>query len=233
MRYRFDRRTGVGLTVVRLTLCFAIATALLALAQGIPAPESEPKLAVGVLVDTSLHQQNVGEFERQAIDSIAQQLDGVATDTFLFTYSDRVKLLQDWSPPAIGLKAASPQIQLERGENKHPATLLYDAINAALLKLGAQPGSSSRVLIVIGEGNDAGSSVKYSQIRKLARSNHVQCFALLVADHNLIGGRVRHYGWYLYDLASATRGAGYDIEHSHKHLEKALKNVLKKMRQNE
>lgn len=235
MRWR-TWRTGVDTPVVRLTLCFAIATALIpAQAQDIAAPEKEPKLAVGVLVDTSLHQQDVIEFEREVVDSIAEQLGGTAADTSLFTYSDKVKLLQDWSPLAIGLKAASPQIRFDGDENnKHPATLLYDAINAALLKLEAQPGSSSRVLVVIGEGNDSGSSLTYSQIKTLAKSSHVQCFALLIADHNLMGGRVRHFGWYLYDLASATNGAGYDIEQSHKHLEKALKDLAKRaIRKNE
>jgi hypothetical protein len=87
---------------------------------------------------------------------------------------------------------------------------------------------------VIGEGNDSGSSLTYSQIKTLAKSSHVQCFALLIADHNLMGGRVRHFGWYLYDLASAPNGAGSDIEQSHKHLEKALKDLAKRaIRKNE
>lgn len=236
MRYRFVGKLGLGLALPHLVvLCFAIATAVASplLAKGNAPPGSERRVKVGVLVDTSLHQKKVIEFQRQAVDSIAEELGGVAADTFLFTYSDRLTLLQDWSPVTVGLKTASPLIRLDGQENKHPATLLVDAINAALLKLGAQPEDGLKALIVIGEGNDARSSVKYSQVKKLARSNHVQCFALLIADHNLMGGRVRHFGWDLYDLASATKGAGYDIEHSRKRLEKALKNVLERIRQNQ
>jgi len=50
-----------------------------------------------------------------------------------------------------------------------------------------------------------------------------------VADHNLIGGRVRHYGFDLYDLASATKGKAYDIERSRKNFDKAVRDVLKRV----
>lgn len=70
---------------------------------------------------------------------------------------------------------------------------------------------------------------RYSQIKKRAQSAHVLCFVLLVADHNLIGGRVRHYGFDLYDLASSTKGRAYDIERSRKNLNKAVRDVLKRV----
>jgi hypothetical protein len=41
---------------------------------------------------------------------------------------------------------------------------------------------------------------------------------------------VRHFGFYLYDLAGATKGAGYDIEASRKHLDKAIGNLLERIR---
>jgi hypothetical protein len=74
-----------------------------------------------------------------------------------------------------------------------------------------------------------GSVTRYSQIKKRSQYAHVQCFVLLVADHNLIGGRVRHYGFDLYDLASATKGKAYDIERSQKNLAKAVRDVLKRV----
>jgi hypothetical protein len=69
----------------------------------------------------------------------------------------------------------------------------------------------------------------YSQIKKLAESGHVQCFALLVASHDLIGARVRHFGFDLYDLAGATKGNAYDVGASRKHLDKAVKDMLKRI----
>lgn len=200
-----------------------------ALGQANAEKTTKPRLLLGVLVDTSPHQKNVIGFEREALNSISEQFGGMATESFVFTYAGEVKLVQDWSASAIGLKSASSLIGLDFQNGKYERTQLYDAINAGLLKLGSPTESASRILIVIGEGNDSGSSVRFSQIKKLARSNQIQVFAMLVADHNLMGGRVRHFGWDIYDLASATKGAGYDIEHSHKNLDKALRKVLKRI----
>jgi hypothetical protein len=118
---------------------------------------------------------------------------------------------------------------LEVEDAKNGRTLLNDALKAALLKLGARNDSDSKALIVIGEGNDLDSTAKYSQIKKLAESGHVQCFALLVASHDLIGAGVRHFGFDLYDLAGATKGNAYDVGASRKHLDKAVKDMLKRI----
>ena len=102
-----------------------------------------------------------------------------------------MRILQDWSPLDSGLKKVSAQIELDAESGKSGRTLLYDALNLALLaSVGGNP-ANSKVLIVIGEGNNAGGTTKYSQIAKHAKTAHVQCFALLVADHNIMGGRVR------------------------------------------
>jgi hypothetical protein len=100
---------------------------------------------------------------------------------------------------------------------------LYDALDVALVKLDTGNGANSKILIVVGEGNDVRSVTGYSQIKKRAESAHVRCFVLLVADHNLIGRRVRHFGFELYDLASATKGKAHDIERSRKNLDKAIR----------
>jgi hypothetical protein len=102
-------------------------------------------------------------------------------------------------------------------------------LNLALLEFVGGNPANSKVLIVIGEGNNSGGATKYSQIAKHAKTAHVQCFALLVAAHNLMGGRVRHFGFYLYDLASATKGKAYDVGRSRKNLDKAIADVRKRV----
>ena len=214
---------------VVLLVLFEIATCAGVFAQGAVGSEMKPRVSLVVLIDTSGHQKKVIEFEREAVNSLADAFASVATEGFVVGYGNEVEILQDWSPLDKGLKKVSPRIELDVESRKSQRTLLYEALNVALQKLAAREGSNSKVLIVIGEGNNAGGALKYSQIAKLAKTTHVQCFALLVADHNLIGGRVRHFGFYLYDLASATKGKAYDIERSRKNLDKAIRDVLKRV----
>jgi hypothetical protein len=183
-----------------------------------------------VLIDTSMHQKKVLEFQREVVDAIADGFSGVATESFVVRYGDGVETLQNCSPPDPGLKKISTRIELDAESGKNPRTLLYQALIAGLLKLGTGNSTNSKTLIVVGEGNNAGGAIKYSQVARLAKSTHVQCFALLVADHNLMAGRVRHFGFYLYDLASATKGKAYDAGSSRKNLDKAIRDVVKRVR---
>ena len=184
-------------------------------------------MSLGVLVDTSAHQKKVFEFQREVVDAIADGLSGGATESFVVRYGNEVEILQDWSPLDAGLGKVSTRIDVESGKNQR--TLLYEALNIALQKLETATSANSKILIVVGEGNNTGGAIKYSQVAKRAKAAHVQCFALLVADHNLMGGRVRHFGFYLYDLASATKGRAYDVGNSRKNLDKAIRDVVKRV----
>lgn len=226
------RKTVFRMTPLRLLACVCgfTATCTFAQVQRETKSETKPKVSLAVLVDTSAHQKKVIEFEREAVDSITDAFAGVATEAFAVRYADEVELLHDWSPIGTGLKPVSARIELDVESGKNQRTLLYEAVDTALLKLDTASSANSKVLIVIGEGNNAGGRIKYSEIKKHAKSARVQCFVLLVADHNLMGGRVRHYGFDLYDLASATKGKAYDIERSRKNLDKAVRDVVKKVR---
>jgi hypothetical protein len=185
-------------------------------------------VSVGVLIDTSAHQKNVINFEREAVNSLSAAFAQLPAEAFVIRYGDEVESLQDWSPLALGLRTVSSRIELDVDSEKNRRTLLYELLNAGLLKLEGN-SANSKVLLIIGEGNNAGGAIKYSQIRKRGEAARVQCFALLVADHNLMGGRVRHFGFDLYGLASATKGKAYDIERSRKNLDKAMRDVLKRI----
>lgn len=224
-----DRLRSSFLLLVLLFVFHGTATCTRLFAQGKTKPEVKLHVSVGVLIDTSMHQKKVIEFQREVVNSIADAFAGVATENLVIRYGDEVETLQDWSPLSPGLKSASTRIELDAESGKNQRTLLYEALNTGLLKLETANSPNSKILIVIGEGNNAGGGVKYSQIARRAKAAHVQCFALLVADHNLMGGRVRHFGFYLYDLASATRGKAYDVGDSRKNLDKAVRDVVKRI----
>jgi hypothetical protein len=225
------RKTVVRKALLRLLVSFfgLAASCFLLCAQEKAQPETKARLSVGVLVDTSAHQKNVVEFEREVFRSVADGFAGGSAESFVVRYSDEVETLQDWSPLDAGLRSVSTLIELDADTGKGRRTLLYDALDVALLKFDTGNSANSRILIVVGEGNDAGSVTRYSQIKKRAKAAHVQCFVLLVADHNLMGGRVRHFGFDLYDLASATKGKAYDIERSWKSLGKAVRDVVRRV----
>ena len=234
-------KTGYGLArhpffiFMVVVIFLASATPNPLFAQVTPQPKTQPRISLGVLIDTSAHQKKVIEFEREAVNSLADAFAGVATEGFVVRYGNELEILQDWSPLDTGLKKVSSRIELDAESGKNPRTRLNDAFNFALSKMAlseleGRDRANSKVLIVIGEGNDAGSVARYDQVKKWAKSAHVQCFVFLVADHNLMGGRVRHFGFYLYDLASATKGKAYDIERSRKNLDNAIRDVLKRVR---
>jgi len=226
------RGTRIGRVLLRLLACYVATTAAcpLILGQAETDAVKKPRLALGVLIDTSTHQERVIEFEREVLSSFADRFDGLGSESFVITYGDKVNLLQDWSPPDTCFKTASTRIGLDLEGGKTGRTLLNDALKSALLKLAAKSDSDSKALIVIGEGNDLGSRSNYSQIKKMAKSSHVRCFAMLIASHDLMGGRVRHFGFDLYDLAGTTKGNAYDVGTSRKHLDKATRDLLKRIR---
>lgn len=218
-----------SLFLVLLFVLFETVPCAVLFAQNKTEVQTKPRVSLGVLIDTSAHQKKVIEFEREVVNSIADGFAGVATEGFVVRYADEVELLQDWSSIVTGLRPVSARIELDVESGKNQRTHLYEALNTGLLKLDTASRGNSRVLIIVGEGNNAGGEIKYSVVKKQAKSAHVQCFVLLVADHNLMGGRVRHYGFDLYDLASTTKGKAYDIERSQKNLDKAIKDVLKRV----
>ena len=213
-----------------LFLFLETATCTRLFAQDRTQPETKPRVSLGVLIDTSAHQKKVIEFQREVVNAIADGFSGVATESFVVRYGNEAETLQDWSPLDAGAEKVSTRIELDAESGKNQRTLLYQALVAGLLKLGTGNSANSKILIVVGEGNNAGGVIKYSQVAKVAKSAHVQCFALLVADHNLMGGRVRHFGFYLYDLASATKGKAYDVGSSRKNLDKAIRDMVKRVR---
>ena len=83
---------------------------------------------------------------------------------------------------------------------------IFDAMVAAIDELSLLPGM--RVLIIIAEGSDYGSTTGYKGLRDLVQGRSVSCLTALVDDHPTRGTKsILRYGWELQDLASDTAGA--------------------------
>jgi hypothetical protein len=192
---------------------------------------AEPKgtLRLGVVVDNRAQQQAVIEFERRVVEALPAVFAGVTAESFVLSYSDHIRWVGDWAPAVSGLKAASARIAMDDGVGRNRGAVLNDGVMEALTKLGASADGDRRALIVIGEGNDNGSVAQFSQVLDTAKFGHTQCFALLVADHRSQVGRVRQFGFDLYRLGADTNGGAYDIRTSPMLLDKALKDIVKRL----
>ena len=99
----------------------------------------------------------------------------------------------------------------------------------ALGRLDSSSKGQPTALIVIGEGNDGGSTALFSQVLRTAKDRHVRCFALLVATHRSQVGRVRQFGFDLYRLTSGTGGKLYDIRTNRTRMDEALKDLKRRL----
>lgn len=98
-------------------------------------------------------------------------------------------------------------------EGKKSGIPIFEAMAAAIDELSLLPGM--RVLIIIAEGNDYGSTTGYKGLRDLMQGRSVSCLIALVDDHPTRGTKsILRYGWSLQDLASDT--AGTFVENSKK-----------------
>lgn len=95
--------------------------------------------------------------------------------------------------------------QLTTEPGKGAKIAIYDAVALALKQLSERDGM--RVVVVIAEGNDFGSRIRYRNLRMLAMARHASVMTTLVADHPVVGSRgIYSYGWDLRDLSSKTAG---------------------------
>jgi hypothetical protein len=117
--------------------------------------------------------------------------------------------------PATADRAEATHLiqSLETEEGKKSGIPIFEAMAAAIGELSRLPGM--RLLIIIAEGNDYGSSIGYKGLRDLVQARSVVCLVALVDDHPTRGTKsMLRYGWSLQDLANDT--AGTFIENSRK-----------------
>ena len=220
--------TSHGLLLHLLLACLASGAVLRAQAP-VQADPGRP-LSLGVVIDVRQQQREVIAFERQVVDALGSMLAAETTTGFVVSYSDRVQVVEDWSPTA-GLKDAALRLTVD-GEDGRRGAALNDALLNGLARLGSVGHEGRKVLVVIGEGNDGDSSTTFGDVLSAAKAGHVQCFALLVANHRSQVGRVRQYGFDLYRLASATHGKAYDVRTDPGLLDAALRDLLARLATN-
>jgi len=171
--------------------------------QVVNGPTSARPKQIALLLDSNLHQRRVMALEQQTALELIPEFEKEKAQVLVMSYGAEIhssgELTDDWT----SLKKFTDSVRVET--DKHRKTvLLYDAMKRAFEKLGDGPGT--KAVVIFAEGNDHGSSIGWASLARLAQRGHIACYVVMFADHSFYGREVRHYGYYLVELAPKTGG---------------------------
>ena len=158
---------------------------------------------VAIVIDAGPNQAAVLNREKNLAVSILNAI-SVPANKFLVVRAG----YQCTTYPATSDKSEATRLveALTTETGKKSEIPIYEAMASAIGELSKLPGI--RVLIVIAEGNDDGSTMGFKALRALVEAQYVTCLVALVDDHPTRGSKsILRYGWSLQDLASDTAGA--------------------------
>jgi hypothetical protein len=157
---------------------------------------------IAIVIDAGPDQAKVLAKEKDLAIALMNELSDASTSFLIASVDASSKMQTTTLDRSVAIEHIR-DITGERGAKTNVA--IYDAIGSAIRQISLISGL--RVVIFIGEGNDGGSRLRFAELRGLAESNHIACFAALVADHSLRGAKsILRYGWNLQELASDTAG---------------------------
>ena len=129
-------------------------------------------VSLGILLDSSGSMTDVKMIAaRAAIDRFITDLLGDEDELFIMEFSDRPRLLQDWTSDRRLIRRAVNGIHGAGG------TAMYDAI-AEALPVAAAGRHRKKALLVISDGNDRDSAITVFELRQAIRESEVLVYAL-------------------------------------------------------
>ena len=155
---------------------------------------------IAIVMDSGPDQAKVLAKEKDLAIALINELSDAGTSFIIASVGTSSKMQATMLDRSVAIEHIREITEDNQEKTNVP---IYDAIGWAIRQISATPGL--RVVIFIGEGNDGGSTLHYSELRNLAESNHIACFAALIADHSLRGAKsILRYGWNLQELSSDT-----------------------------
>jgi VWFA-related protein len=190
--------------------------------------EISSKTFVAILVDVSARQGKVLDVVKQTLGSFVQSVTADGNCVSLASFGSQVEELQPWTASPEKLSKAISKTSTETAPSNHAddaLSRLNDAINFAIVH-EFKPAMTRKVLVIIAEGNDVGSEMRFKSVLPPARDNQIRCYAILVANHAFRGSKsIRTYGWDLDELARKTHGHLFDAGSKPKHLISAFARI--------
>jgi VWFA-related protein len=127
-------------------------------------------LRIALALDVSGSMENKIRQVEAALRHFIQLLEP-ADEILVITFSDRVRVLQDFTSDRQVLERILDKLE------PHGATLLYDAAAEAIRRVA--PGSAeSKAVVLVSDGVDTGSATSFNALRELARRSEVPVFSI-------------------------------------------------------
>ncbi len=176
--------------------------------QVVDGPKSAGSKQIVLLLDSNFHQRKVLALEQQTAVELVSEFEKEKAQALVMGYGAEIHSSGELTDDFASLKNFTRSLRAET--DKHNETmLLYDAMKRAFEKLGDGPGT--KAVVILAEGNDHGSSVGWASLARLAQRGHIACYVVMFADHSFYGREVRHYGYYLLELAPKTGGRLWEV----------------------
>lgn len=173
-------------------------------------------MSLGIIFDTSGSMEDKIEGVQDAVEHFVKSV-APGDEIFLVRFSDDADLIQDFTDDKTRILRAVGNLE-PRG-----STALYDAVLLGLQKITGGK-NRKRALLLLTDGNDTNSSVKFEEIVALARRSEVVIYGLGIGHGEK--GNI-HRGIFasqvedtvdmrtLRALADATGGNAYYLENAH------------------
>lgn len=172
--------------------------------------QGDAPLSIGLLVDTSMSQENVLVSERSASLRFLDEVLRVDKDkACVLQFDSRVLIKQMLTNAYVKLESALAEVdtpsrsELRRGIGN--GTVLYDAVDTAA-RILFKDVTGRKALILLTDGVDYGSSSTLAEAVDSAQKNDTLIYSILFADRNGSYGRGA-----LARLSKETGGAMYEV----------------------
>lgn len=173
-------------------------------------------MSLGIIFDTSGSMEDKIEGVQDAVEHFVKSV-APGDEIFLVRFSDDADIVQDFTDDKTRILRTIQNLEPRGG------TALYDAVLLGLQKIG-ESKHRKRALLLLTDGNDNQSSVKFEDILALARKSEVIIYGLGIGHgekgsvhHGIFDSQVKDTVDMktLRALADATGGNAYYLENAH------------------
>jgi len=190
--------------------------------QVVDGPKSAGPKQIALLLDSNFHQRKVLPLEQQTAVEMLSEFETEKARALVMRYGAEIQSSGELTGDIGSLKNFISSLRAETDE-RNKTVLLYDTMKRAIEKLSDGPGT--KAVVIFAEGNDHGSSIAWRSLARIAERGHVACYVVLFADHSFYGREVRHYGYYLVELAPWTGGRFWEVGDNPRKAHETVKQV--------